>query len=37
VNQVLAVLETIAHLELLLMRGRLSVEVSEGVRHYTAR
>jgi glyoxylase-like metal-dependent hydrolase (beta-lactamase superfamily II) len=37
VNQVLAVLETIAHLELLLVRGRLGVEVSEGVRHYTAR
>jgi glyoxylase-like metal-dependent hydrolase (beta-lactamase superfamily II) len=37
VNQVLAVLETIAHLELLLVRGRLGVEVSDGVRHYTTR
>jgi glyoxylase-like metal-dependent hydrolase (beta-lactamase superfamily II) len=37
VNQVLAVLETIAHLELLVLRDRLGVEVSEGVRHYTAR
>jgi glyoxylase-like metal-dependent hydrolase (beta-lactamase superfamily II) len=37
VNQVLAVLETIAHLELLLVRERLDVEVADGVRHYTAR
>jgi glyoxylase-like metal-dependent hydrolase (beta-lactamase superfamily II) len=34
-NQLLAVLETGAHLELLALQGRLSVTVEEGVRHYT--
>jgi glyoxylase-like metal-dependent hydrolase (beta-lactamase superfamily II) len=35
VNQVLAILETIAHLDLLLVRDRLTVEVADGVRHFS--
>ena len=34
-NQVLAILETIAHLDLLLVRNRLTVEVTDGVRHFS--
>jgi glyoxylase-like metal-dependent hydrolase (beta-lactamase superfamily II) len=37
VNQVFAILETIAHLDLLLVRDRLSAEVVDGVRHFAAR
>jgi glyoxylase-like metal-dependent hydrolase (beta-lactamase superfamily II) len=33
-NQVLAILETIAHLDLLLVRERLTVEVADGVRRF---
>jgi glyoxylase-like metal-dependent hydrolase (beta-lactamase superfamily II) len=36
VNQILAVLETIAHLDLLLVRDRLEVEVADGVRRFSA-
>ncbi|HEU5035229.1 MAG TPA: MBL fold metallo-hydrolase [Mycobacteriales bacterium] len=34
-NQMLAVAETGAHLELLVAQGRVEVEVSEGARHYS--
>ncbi|MDQ1660416.1 MAG: hypothetical protein QOJ68_396 [Blastococcus sp.] len=37
VNQVLAILETIAHLDLLVVRGRLAVETTDGVRHFGLR
>ena len=37
VNQVLAVLETIAHLDLLEVRGRLRVESVDGVRRFSPR
>lgn len=35
VNQVLAILETIAHLELLVVRGRLVTGDVDGVRHFS--
>jgi glyoxylase-like metal-dependent hydrolase (beta-lactamase superfamily II) len=35
-NQMLAVLETSAHLDLLVSRGDLMVETIDGVRHYSA-
>nr|WP_239521709.1 MBL fold metallo-hydrolase [Geodermatophilus sabuli] len=34
-NQVLAILETIAHLDLLLVRNRVTVEVVDGVRRFS--
>jgi glyoxylase-like metal-dependent hydrolase (beta-lactamase superfamily II) len=35
VNQVLAILETIAHLDLLVVRDRLTVEIADGVRRFS--
>lgn len=37
VNQILAVLETIAHLDLLDVRGRLQTEIVDGVRRFSPR
>jgi glyoxylase-like metal-dependent hydrolase (beta-lactamase superfamily II) len=37
VNQVLAILETIAHLDLLVVRERLAVDIADGVRHFGLR
>ncbi len=34
-NQMLAVAETAAHLELLVGQGRIAVQVDDGVRRYT--
>ncbi len=34
-NQMLAVLETAAHLDLLVSQGKLTVRIDDGVRHYT--
>lgn len=35
-NQMLAVLETAAHLDLLVVKGKLHASDVDGVRHYTA-
>ena len=35
-NQMLAVLETAAHLDLLVSQGKLAARIDDGVRHYTA-
>jgi hypothetical protein len=34
-NQTLAVLETAAHLDLLVSQGKLTTQTVDGVRHYT--